>query len=97
MRFAPHTALPRVKGVHQPRDSAVFFLKTNSREGEGEEEHASPWNARRTLHQPRRCLPKKRGRRMTQKKLAPLMTAVTQDNDAHDNSENGGVEYNTCV
>ena len=30
MRFAPHTALPRVKGVHQPRDSAVFFLKTNS-------------------------------------------------------------------
>ena len=27
MRFAPHTALPRVKGVHQPRDSAVFFSK----------------------------------------------------------------------
>ena len=33
MRFAPHTALPRVKGVHQPRDSAVFFLKTNSHSG----------------------------------------------------------------
>ena len=32
-----------------------------------------------------------------QKELAPLMTTVTQDNDAHDNSENGGVEYNTCV
>ena len=27
MRFAPHTALPRVKGMHQPRDSAVFFSK----------------------------------------------------------------------
>ena len=27
MRFAPHTALPRVKGVHQPRDSAVLFSK----------------------------------------------------------------------
>ena len=27
MRFAPHTALPRVKGVHQPRDSAVFSSK----------------------------------------------------------------------
>ena len=26
-----------------------------------------------------------------------LMTTVTQDNDAHDDSENGGVEYNTCV
>ena len=25
MRFAPHTALPRAKGMHQPRDSAVFF------------------------------------------------------------------------
>ena len=25
------------------------------------------------------------------------MTTVTQDNDAHDTSENGGVEYNTCV
>ena len=23
--FCPHTALPRVKGMHQPRDSAVFF------------------------------------------------------------------------
>jgi len=33
----------------------------------------------------------------TPKVLAPLMTTVTQDNDAHDNSENGGVEYNTCV
>ena len=27
MRSAPHTALPRVKGMHQPRDSAVFFPK----------------------------------------------------------------------
>ena len=27
MRFAPHTALPRAKGMHQPRDSAVFFSK----------------------------------------------------------------------
>ena len=27
MRSAPHTALPRVKGMHQPRDSAVFFSK----------------------------------------------------------------------
>ena len=27
--------------------------------------------------------------------MLKLMTAVTQDNDAHDNSENGGVEYNT--
>ena len=27
MRFAPHTALPRVKGAHQPRDSAVFLSK----------------------------------------------------------------------
>ena len=25
--FCSHTALPRVKGVHQPRDSAVFFSK----------------------------------------------------------------------
>ena len=25
------------------------------------------------------------------------MTTVTQDNDAHDDSENGGVEYNTRV
>ena len=23
--FCSHTALPRVKGMHQPRDSAVFF------------------------------------------------------------------------
>ena len=23
--FCPHTALPRVKGMHQPRDSAIFF------------------------------------------------------------------------
>ena len=30
MRFAPHTALPRAKGMHQPRDSAFIFLKTNS-------------------------------------------------------------------
>ena len=29
--------------------------------------------------------------------LLKLMTTVTQDNDAHDDSENGGVEYNTCV
>ena len=29
--------------------------------------------------------------------VAPLMTTVTQDNDAHYTSENGGVEYNTCV
>ena len=28
--FCSHTALPRVKGVHQPRYSAVLFLKTNS-------------------------------------------------------------------
>ena len=27
MRFAPHKALPRAKGMHQPRDSAVFFSK----------------------------------------------------------------------
>ena len=33
MRSAPHTALPRVKGMHQPRDSAVFFLKTNNHSG----------------------------------------------------------------
>ena len=33
MRSAPHTTLPRVKGVHQPRDSAVFFLKTNNHSG----------------------------------------------------------------
>ena len=26
-----------------------------------------------------------------------LMTTVTQDNDAHDNSENGGVEYNKAA
>ena len=25
--FCSHTALPRAKGVHQPRDSAVFFSK----------------------------------------------------------------------
>ena len=23
--FCPHTALPRAKGMHQPRDSAIFF------------------------------------------------------------------------
>ena len=28
--FCSHTALSRAKGVHQPRDSAVFFLKTNN-------------------------------------------------------------------
>ena len=28
--FCSHTALPRAKGVHQPRDSAVFPLKTNN-------------------------------------------------------------------
>ena len=28
--FCSHTALPRAKGVHQPRGSAVFSLKTNS-------------------------------------------------------------------
>ena len=27
MRFAPHTALPRAKGMHQPRDSAVLSSK----------------------------------------------------------------------
>ena len=27
MRFAPHTALPRAKGMHQPRDSAVLPSK----------------------------------------------------------------------
>ena len=28
--FYSHTALPRAQGVHQPRDSAVFPLKTNN-------------------------------------------------------------------
>ena len=28
--FCSHTALPRVKDMHQPRDSAVFSLKTKS-------------------------------------------------------------------
>jgi len=27
--FCSHTALPRAKGVHQARDSAVLFSKTN--------------------------------------------------------------------
>ena len=33
--FCSHTALPPVKGVHQPRDCAVFFFKTNAALPEG--------------------------------------------------------------
>ena len=28
--FCSHTALPRVKGVHQPRENAILSLKTNN-------------------------------------------------------------------
>ena len=31
--FCPHTALPRVKGMHQPRDSAIFFSQNKHHSG----------------------------------------------------------------
>jgi hypothetical protein len=149
MRFAPHTALPRAKGMHQPRDSAVLSSKqtataTSNREWAQTVKGGGGGAAVRNLIRshsapPPVCAPplsgaKKRGRQMAQRirgtsagrgsldpshtllppsslasakrnnrnkrnkrNVAPLMTTVTQDNDAHDNSENGGVEYNTCV
>ena len=36
--FCSHTALPRVKGVHQPRDSAVFFSKTKNHSGNSKQD-----------------------------------------------------------
>ena len=37
-----HTALPRVKGVHQPRDSAVFPLQTNNRSSSSSKQQKQP-------------------------------------------------------
>ena len=111
MRFAPHTALPRVKGMHQPRDSAVLFSTTatglhRDTGGEGQQMGAARVGSKaaRSYHRPRRCLTQHHSQKTRTSndtketpRVAPLMTTVTQDNDAHDNSENGGVEYNTCV
>ena len=35
--FCSHTALPRARGMHQPRDSAVFSLKTNNNSNSDEQ------------------------------------------------------------
>ena len=37
--FCSHIALPRAKGMHQPRDSAVLPLKTNNHSGSGRPAH----------------------------------------------------------
>ena len=34
--FCPHTALPRAKGVRQPRESAVFFSKQTATAAAGD-------------------------------------------------------------
>ena len=39
--FCSHTALPRAKGMHQPRDSAVFPLKTNNHSSSKQYNHSA--------------------------------------------------------
>ena len=47
--FCSHTALPRVKGVHQPRDSAVFLLKTNNHSSNKQYSHSLTVTHTRTV------------------------------------------------
>ena len=40
--FCSHTALPRAKGVHQPRDSTVFSLKANNHSNSSKRRTTTP-------------------------------------------------------
>ena len=60
--FCSHAALPRVKDVHQPRESAVFSLKTNKPNSNKQYIHSLTTHTRALRYPGRRILEALTGR-----------------------------------